>query len=178
MGFASLESFAFIFDLNVVARPCVVQIESLLDLPRLPVVDSHNSESASDAEPAVDRPRARALPHDEPELIAGHFTLMTGRHFFQDTLLPFILFSFVFIFVGLFHFFFRFLVYMCLSFLIPCSFVDASTSKKWSFYTSILSLLYSDDGARACRPCVLTRRRGAGQSPLQRAQGRHDPSSA
>jgi hypothetical protein len=71
-------------------------IESLLDLPKLPVIDptagsqdpqkgagisiepkgSSGGEGGSDA--SLEQPRARMLPHDEPELIAGSFTTMVA----------------------------------------------------------------------------------------------------
>lgn len=60
-------------------------IESLLDLPKLPVIDptsgaeeeSKREESKED-ESGVEKPRARVLPHDEPELIAGSFSTMVA----------------------------------------------------------------------------------------------------
>jgi hypothetical protein len=74
-------------------------VESLLDLPKLPVIDptaaSDDAQKAggggalaSDDRPpgggeggqgsgtSLEQPRARMLPHDEPELIAGAFTTM------------------------------------------------------------------------------------------------------
>jgi len=51
------------------------QVESLLDLPSLPAIDP-SAASESDPAAAVEKPRARMLPHDEPELIAGSFTTM------------------------------------------------------------------------------------------------------
>jgi hypothetical protein len=59
-------------------------VESLLDLPKLDVVDPQaasatagggGAESSADGG-GVEKPRARMLPHDEPELIAGEFTRM------------------------------------------------------------------------------------------------------
>mmetsp|Transcript_22412 Transcript_22412/g.26438 ORF Transcript_22412/g.26438 Transcript_22412/m.26438 type:complete len:1465 (-) Transcript_22412:205-4599(-) len=50
-------------------------VESLLDLPSLPAIDP-SAASESDPAAAVEKPRARMLPHDEPELIAGSFTTM------------------------------------------------------------------------------------------------------
>ncbi len=59
-----------------------LQIESLLDLPRLAVVDptaraeGSNVKGSDDAPTEVEKPKARMLPHDEAELIAGNFTTM------------------------------------------------------------------------------------------------------
>lgn len=50
-------------------------VESLLDLPALPAIDP-SAATESDPAAAVEKPRARMLPHDEPELIAGSFTTM------------------------------------------------------------------------------------------------------
>lgn len=50
-------------------------VESLLDLPALPAIDP-SAASESDPAAVVEKPRARMLPHDEPELIAGTFTTM------------------------------------------------------------------------------------------------------
>ena len=62
-------------------------VESLLDLPVLPVLDSTSEPTSPGIKPApgesddiateVEKPKARMMPHDEPELIAGNFTIIS-----------------------------------------------------------------------------------------------------